>query len=678
MRKGSYRSSRLFYPTILSVPMDKDQMYFDVINGRRIEVDPGEEYVFSVIADASSHQEDCEPYRAFTQAVDPNGWVSAEGDLEGAWLTVSLPYWYKRPDNPDPAHQNAEPPAVTSIEVWNAWSTNYVCKKFKIYGSYEGITWEYIRECEVKKNDRTKNFMFPLTYGEEEDPIETEDEEPVSNEMTYDQYPRYRHFKIEVVETYGDEHVGFTRIDFRGHVDHNDPIFTTWSDKANGTHEKLFMQNDDNDGIIWEKVHKNQNMIFQAVSWYPGWYSSRNYTVCRFRPKDPNRPYVGRGHSAFAKDIVQRTKDFLISISGTYYYKESAEVQVSNDGIHWTKQTNGVPGTWLNSGYSWSTVENVGHINGWRFEIEDNGKFKWTRINSTSESVYYCGDVHTAGEYTEGNHGWYKFMDAEGNLYTSELSSRYSYIDQSQNPARVVWTSCNWTYAYFNGKYYAYGKFTDLYYWNEVLREWQTLTHFTIAESSDGFKHVTYHKIADPVVGNSFNNVCLYRFNERLLLFEQGSIRNASTGQWESHSKVHDFGNSLGNTPTVKKTKDYITVPLIGYNAEGQYDTTTLIFNGSEPNLARNKNISVGFNQSMFNGTVYVKDGKPSDPYDYLVWSTTYKINSWGSGAADAGGVVVVEGDLTTQPERRKSSFSYDTSNIMIDRDNFTWGSRDR
>lgn len=678
MRKGGFRSSRLYYPITLNPVMNKNTMYYKVVKGKPVEVEEGKEYNYVVTARASSYDgEEWPPFKAFRQVTDSFGWRSTEGNIVGEWIEISLPLWYKRPENQNPTVSGSYPPAVTSLEIWTTQFLNSIPKKFKILGSYDGIVWNDIRECEIKKQEGSKRLIFPFFYknGDEEIP--------------FDQFPTYRYFRLEITEGFDDEeYAGFAQINFCAHMDHNNPYFPQgWYPvhiQNTGITEKMFIQNDDNDGIIWEKVHKIPNIIFSTVSWYPGFYASTSYHTTMFRMRDPIRPYIGKTHSAYNKNTVQRTKDFIMSIDGSYYYSSRALISISNDGVHWTKDyTEPNAYTWMSSGYSWSTKRNVGIMSGYRVEIDDNGKFKAIKIPSASGAA--VGDVMAngaTGDVYSSVRQYYKFINADGDEYVSPLQANYSYHDDGRPEGqKSVWGPTNWNFVYLNGKYYAYGKFNDWRYWNEIRKEWQTLQHFTIVESSDGFKTITAHSIADPVIGNSFRDVCLYYFNEHLLLFEKGQIRDPETDQWVEHSRVYDYGKSFGNTPIVRDTLDYITVPLIGYNADSAYDSVALVFKGRGPASERIKKLDIGFTYNTFGHTVYIKDNKPSEPYDHLVFRTAFKKNYWSSNSYDEGGFVFLHCDskqhkIPFTVKGDQNSLAYGTSNALIDRDDGTWGPR--
>ena len=680
MRKGGFRSSRLYYPIVLNPVMTKNTMLYKVVNGKSIEVEEGQPYTYAITASASmSDGADWAPYKAFRQTRDSYGWRTPNGFMVGEWIQIDLPPWYRRPDNPDPTQSGSNPPAVTSVEIWTPAYEDNIPNKFKILGSYDGVSWDDIRECEIKKREVNKRFTFPLGYKNGD------------TEITFDQYPRYRYFRLEITKTFPDEqYAGFAQIDLRAHIDNHNPYFPHGNSgdiPYFGVTERMFMQNDDNDGIIWEKVHKIPNIIFSTVSWYPGYYASTSFATTMFRPRDPIRPYIGKSHGIYSRDVVQRTKDFLVAITGSYYYSSRGIISVSKDGVHWTKAyTETQAYTWMSSGYGWSTKRNVGIMSGYRVEIDDSGKFSAHKIPESSETGHaVIGDVITDGStgYVYSAPVQYvKMINADGEKYTSAVHSNYSYIDLSKSEGQqVIWAPTNWNYVYLNGEYFAYGKFAEIRYYNEVKHEWQTMYHFTILKSTDGFKHVTSYSIADPVVGESFNEVTMYYFNGHYLLFERGRIKDASTDQWVPHTRVYDFGTSFNGSFTMKDTLDYITVPLIGYNADPAYDSTSMVFKGDGPSGDRIRKIGASFSD-LARSTVYIKDGKPAEPYESLVFKTTYKKNGWSSNSWDEGGFVFIQYPYDKSyvtpftAKGGKNSLSYGTSNAVIDRDDGTWGLR--
>ena len=457
---------------------------------------------------------------------------------------------------------------------------------------------------------------------------------------------------------------------------HGDTVF------RNSFFEELHMFNDDCDGLVWKKEH-SKDCVISITSYYPGSYMSYSYPTTLIHPKDPDFPGVVNGGMINAPNYtgasLTRTKDFVICQFPTYYSSYTG-LRCSNDGIHWTPFAAGYPA----SLGQWSTKENVGlcagifaddpdRVNGlWRLEIDETGKISRERLGVIGEDgivspTGYLGDLAFQGLAEDGNHRWYKFINVDGDKYTSPLPGRYTYTDMRESdPAkRVKWADYSWNFRYLNCKYYAYTMKTSTIYWNEVKQEWQTIRVFMVIESSDGFKHITEHIVMNPCPYINYQDYNLWYFNNRLIILEIGKERETDT---EQYLKIRDLNNNVIGTVIEK-----VDMPFAGRYIDAAYDSLTFRFRGSE--AESNRNCVRGFGWG-FTNALYIKDGKPSEPYGSLIWGTAFCKNGWSPNSYDDGGFIFLRvGDkdpfVTKQPEY---AMAYRCANQMIDRDNATWG----
>lgn len=461
---------------------------------------------------------------------------------------------------------------------------------------------------------------------------------------------------------------------------HGDTVFQGLT--PNSFFERLYMYNDECDGLVWKKEH-SKDCVIAITGYYPGSYMSYSYPTTLVHPKDPDFPGVVNGGLINANNYtnasIGRTKDFVLCFMPTYFSSYTG-IRCSNDGIHWRPWVGGLPA----SLGGWSTKENVGlcagvfsddadKVNGlWRLEIDETGKISREKIATIGEGGVvtpngWLGELAFQGLAEDGNHRWYKFINVNGDKYTSPLPGRYTYIDMRESdPAQQVkWADYSWNFRYLNDKYYAFTMKTDTIYWNEVLQQWQTTRVFMIIESSDGFKHITEHIVMDPCPTLNYQNYDLWYFNNRLIILEMGKERETDT---EQYFKIRDINNNVIGTVIEK-----VTMPFVGMYIDGAYDSLTYRFKGTEAESNRNCVRSLGFGCTS---AVYIKDGKPTTPYGSLIWGTAFCKNGWSANSYDDGGFIFMQvGDkdpfVTKQPEY---AIAYRCANSKIDRDNATWG----
>lgn len=432
--------------------------------------------------------------------------------------------------------------------------------------------------------------------------------------------------------------------------------------------EKLFMESDDCDGIIWEKNHRTNNAIICMTSWYPGFYGSTNFQGTRLYLQDPKMPYVTP--NPIGGEAYMRTKDFIISQVGTYWSAPTGSYAVSKDGKEWTKRIGGAPAKWESQTFGWSTKENVGMLpySGkiYRFDIDDDGKLTWTDIAEDLGSGAAIGDIIQQGIVQDGTHRWYRFINPEGELYTSRLPDHYTYdFEDWWGAHSVVDGTYSWSFYYINGKYIAFTtskinhvkaySTSNYEYWYDVL----------FVESDDGFKTIRSKYFESPKLAYSFQSVVFFYFENKYLMYEGGETIDGNVRT--PYLWVWDFGNSYFNTPRKIVVPQTYTVPMVGMNSDPNVDSVTVVMYGSVP--AQNRNYVKGY--GGFTNAVYIKDGKISEPYGGIIIPTAFRPNGWSSNSYDEGGWIYLDGGLLRAPKR---GIAYGGYNYMVDRDNATWG----
>jgi hypothetical protein len=113
-------------------------------------------------------------------------------------------------------------------------------------------------------------------------------------------------------------------------------------------------------------------------------------------------------------------------------------------------------------------------------------------------------------------------------------------------------------------------------------------------------------------------------------------------------------------------------MPFVGMSTDGAYDVLDFYFRNSQPESNR---VCVRAYGGGINA-IYIKDGKPTEPYGSILVPTAFRKNGWSSNSYDIGGFIFLkcgEKDpfFTKQPSE---AFAFCADNSMIDRDNATWG----
>ena len=666
---GGLRSARLLYHAPINNIMIGDTTHYSF---KRKPIDPEVSpevfdriHEYTVTAYCSGEEEGYEAYRAFNQGKDPNGWLTPVGGVEASWISVNLPGWFFRPkcknprkkykDNGQWVYSWVHSPAITLLEVWNPSDSSKSAKKFFFQARYNGQSeedWVTLKICEIKDKTANKRTSFPIEYYQNDEELYESIED----------LPEYDEYRILITECYGTEQVGFSRIDLCALCDHGELNwdYEQWNEESGARYRfpkhyaKFYILNDDNDGVIWERIHDTSEIILATTRWYPGHYSSTSDSTSYIFPKDKPNFYVSNNVPFRTLDNYQgqcygRSKDFA------YTYRYGNAIYTTKDGIKWTKAQYPVWKQFTsfspqnNKGLAVGYDEHVIHL----LEIGDDGIITKTReievgsLEFRSTTFYgNVGGVISANKWNiDGDviTARFYFYNSEGVKYRSALPIYHEYNDQGT----IRRTTCNWNFKCMNGKYFVYGINLEMIYYNSVTSKLEYWYRAVVGESSDGYKTITWHNIADPIVGYSDNYFYywdIFYFNNHYYVTE--------CGRYPAGANVYDYGNSYGNyadvftDPPPAKHINNIVVPMIGYSKDPLYNSVFLEFGyvDQSPGSGQYRVKSPNGNLPLPNTglTLWFKDGKVSEPFGNIIYSTGFKDHWWSSNSRHNGGFIMV------------------------------------
>ena len=709
-----FRSARPYMPVIINPPMTKEVLWVDKNPPHNVYDNP---YTYPdlferIEVSASDYIEGYEPYKAFQMDESSNGWLATiqepvMGNEPYPWIRLDAGDWNWR--SPQDA---IWPFAITKVEVINHNKKSNICKQFD-FQAWTGSEWKKIRTCKIIKDDpypteveslppatfewtdyilrirgntmwyyhcvkdNSGNYYWSPTLKKPKYRSVFEIKYPEDSRTTY-----YKQFRLQVRVVNGTERTGFKCINMYTFKDHDQ---ITWgSDNVKNRnwphfYEKIFIQNDDCDGIVWEKIH-DSTMLFAVTSWYPGFYGSTNYHVGVIHPNDTiiakrpgdeiyhavsNGPFVLGADSWFLYpgEYICRTKDYVVCRIGDYYSGANT-IRYSANGKEWTKWFSVPNEFWRGAAGGFGLKDNIGMCfnDGKVYSLElADWDVKITQIGKIGEGGIvanggYVGDISMQGTAL-GEHGlqYHKFLNTNGELYTSKLQSEYQYTDmrESDPTKRVKTTGCNWSFFYANGWYCAAQKHIKIIYWNEVKQEWQTESKFTFLKSKDGFRTYT-SDVLDPCPDYRYRSFSFGAIGNTVEIIEQYVELD---GNLQPTNWYHTL---IGG----KATPDYIDVPMIGFNSDPLYRSVRIRFSNKNTDPSEESKIALrDFSPGI---PIYVENGKINEDVKYWVIPTAFKHNGWSSNAYDEGGYVVLNDKL-------ESKFAFGTSNYMIDQHNFTY-----
>ena len=147
-------------------------------------------------------------------------------------------------------------------------------------------------------------------------------------------------------------------------------------------HNKMFMQNDDCDGYIWEKYCEPNDYVFvDTVRYYDYYYT---YTSGILYPSDKVYLKSGGPYDLTFYNMA-RCKDYVLGYNffGSGSIESKASVKISNNGKDWVERE-GPNGT-----YSMNQTTNKGIVlnnnepyNVYKVEITDGGKLEYEKIGN--------------------------------------------------------------------------------------------------------------------------------------------------------------------------------------------------------------------------------------------------------------------------------------------------------
>lgn len=654
----NFRSSRIYFPIIVTPVMTsnhvkiykEDPHIVTDVTGMEPE-DPRYNYVEVY---ASDYTVGDEPYRAFRQS-DYGGWLCPIVEGEEQWIALKPGRNWYYPNEYD----NFK---ITKIEVTNRFFDGEICKQFAFQGKDGIFDWETIRICKVGKLDPSYKSTFEIEY-------------PEDHPNGYDEY------RLLVQVPTGKENVGFTNINmYYFAADHDEYTFGSVETKGRRFpkfYEKLFVQNDEADGIVWEKIHDNTTRI-AITSWYPGFYASTSFYTTIFHPNDTIRADVyipGEGHvvrdfsngpflvqqNKVGGNTLARTRDYVVCMTGSYYYNPTNVYQWTRNGKDWTPGVS-VPAAYFQGGRAGFGInDNIGIVvrDGtlYRLELRDDGTMSYDSLGVSGGDI--VGDVAINGTYVgDKTLNYYRFANKNGSVYDTRLQYDYEYTDlRESDPAkRVKRASCNWKFGYGNGKYYAAARHIKTIYYNEVEHKWETLYKFIMLRSTDGFATYSVAEELDPCPE--------YRYYQ----FGYALKGNNGLQLIERYRELDDNLNITNYYHTIidgKPHEDATVVPLIGFNSDPAYDGVLVRFSnkvdtGGDSRLrVIDADIDLNFNLAT------IEKGKVTYNKCYCI-PTAFKKNYWSSNSYDEGGFVFFDSD-------KSGDVAYGTSNYMIDQHNYTY-----
>lgn len=651
----NFRSSRILIPNVVSPVMTSNYVKVNKEDPHIVlDAEEGEElhnYYNYVKVTASDYIEGNEPYRAFQQNEQGPGWMCPIPQGDYAWIALEPGLNWRSPNENVRFH-------ISKIEVINRFFEDEICKQFAFQGKIGIMDWETIRVCKVPKLTGYYKSAFEIEY-----------------EGEYDQ------FRLLIQVPNGQTNVGFTTINMYFFAnDHDELTFDSVNVKNRRFprfFEKLYVNNDGADGIVWEKKHDN-SMLVSVTSWYPGYYSSTSHATTIVHPHDRfyqkegsrwreynNGPFlVGHGGKAWGESVC-RSKNYIVLMEGAYYYAYYNVYQWSVNGRDWVNRVRtDYNGFWMGGKAGFGTKNDIGLIFSGGYargvELTADGRLQIHTYGEYSASNT-CGDVATIGTYIgEHNLQYYRFIDNEGHVYNSPLQAQYQYTDMSESdPAkRVKTTSCSWRFGYAEGKYYAAAKHNTMYYYNDVLRRWQWLSRFVLLSSTDGFRTYTVAKEVDPCPEYRYSDFGFAAKDDgggnKLRLIERyreldgnGNITNYY------HTKIDDVEHA-----------DYVDVPMIGFNSDPAYSAIRVRFSNRVTNGGDSSIRVDDFPVNANSNVAYIEKGRPACPR-YFGIPTAFRKNSWSSNSYDEGGFIFFDGD--------GENFAYGINNYMIDKHNYTF-----
>lgn len=661
----NFRSSRFYVPIVVNpvmtsnyVGVDKNDPHIVVDNPQEIRND----YNYYRV-DASGHIAGYEPYRAFQKDKSGLGWRCNIVNGETPWISLSPGRNWRIP------HEN-EKFIITKVEVVSREERKEICTRFLFQAKDEGLGWETLRSCKVEKPIENKTYVFQV-------------ELPEGRTTGYDEY------RIVCQNANGAEITGFRCINMYYFIDHDELTFEYVDAKGRRFPryiEKLFVQNDDTDGVVWEKLHDN-TVIIANTDWYPGFYASRSYATNIIHPNDTlyveepvkgggtvkkaysNGPFTVTQNKIGGYNYIFRTKNYAVSRIGSYYYDSYNRYQYTRDGKHWTKVfQDKIPVAFFmgNPGGAYGTKDDniLVLTDGKAYRLELTGDDVKVVDLGPSPGGTYVGDIALVGRYRgPRNIEYFVAMDSEGRTYNTNLQAQYQYTDQRESdPAKqVITTDVSWKFFYADGTYYAAAKSIDIIFWNSVQSRWEQVDYFTCVKSTDGFRSTTIVTELDPCPQFRYSNFWFVYHkatgsSDDIHMNPGAELIEIRRGLNEQMQITNDTFTYINGLPAPL----YVDVPLIGFNSDPLYDYVRVRYSNTVDNGGNARIRLMDFNPTA--RMAYIKNGKPATPEHYVI-PTAFKVNWWGSGACDEGGYVVFG----------KDNFAFGTSSYMIDKHNYTY-----
>ena len=402
----------------------------------------------------------------------------------------------------------------------------------------------------------------------------------------------------------------------------------------------LYMLNEENDGLIFQKFHRPNEYILYNSYWnnYYGDYPIAHIIY----PKDK---YVVNSGCNLVNSIVRfagYTKNYLIYANAPLYGVTHAGYRLgSKSGRKWLNYSQDGP---LLATVAYSRRDDTGIVHcyftddRWKgyepgkfylMDIQDGGKIEWTKspvqmpdnstiLHATNGRVYYIKPKQGLGRPIFA-------IDSHGNGYQTSLE----YSDDVENGM----TS------------FGFGDDTIDIISGSYKRD-RNLRYLIL--SKDGFKndiqHIDFSSL--PKYGTYFQ---IYKFDNRFKIRVQ---RLTTSVPQQVVYDVYDFGDSYANSPRViYNCCKPVEVPIVGWKCRDYLQWLP------------DRKAPIGSPSGDFRGTLYFKDDEFVEPYNFRLASWQYYTNVWL--------LAVIEGDGTEDP---KYSFAYDcTTTDYLDPHNASW-----
>lgn len=410
-------------------------------------------------------------------------------------------------------------------------------------------------------------------------------------------------------------------------------------------HNKLFMQNDDCDGMIWEKKHTPNDYVLVFAEWYASYYWHDKAMI--MYPNDRYAIPTGMtGAGSTNRGAI--TRDFFVRGYWYLFYDIGGQWYTTKDGHDWVHCKEVLRPD--NSYGNWTPNENRGIFtrqgNIYLAEIEDNGQIHFTNIGPFGERTWVGDGIGYIYFTLNRDHSEFKTiysMDSSGSVHATCLKTSEYTISRV-----TAWNSLG---------------IVEGGYVNPDLRN-----HRFIGISKDGFSSMSTYSTLNGGIPKYGTNFAWHIWGESI--YWTVRRQDPKTGEW--YTDVGPLGSDMPSASYLDGTLD-VSMELAGMSSAdaSKAHYRDLIVDGKYLKGA----VYVPDTPSM-NSVMYFRDGKPSYAFGHQIrfWE------AWNNvvyclviGRCDRHSVESHPSDIPPWGNI-DGSFAFDlTSNYMIDPDNETW-----